>query len=236
MTSRTGLKKRKGAEATTSATTHTPKGAAGFRPGSTMRTILEQMERNEGIIKVKNKASYDGRGIDLNAFVSCLHILANPLHPENRWSCLVEMVKYDDEAYLRLVPSIPIEVKRKWEATGKPPRQMAINDVQEMISVILGGGGIRQGIASYPRHPKNPFRDGGNYARLVDIIAAAGPRGIDEESWIQACCEVSGKARDLVKNDLGVVKSAMRGPKRHKSCRSGFTIVEHGGRYSIRFD
>lgn len=204
--------------------------------GSAMRRILEQMEDKKGLLKVNNKATYDGKGIDISLLVSCLHILANPLHPENRWSCLVEMVKYDDDAYLRLVPSIPLEVKEKWEATGKPPRQMAINDVQEMISAILGGAGIRQGIASYPRHPKNPFRDGGNYARLVDIIAAAGSRGIDQESWIQACCEASGKARELVKNDLDVVKSAKRERKRHSSCREGFVIVKHGDRFSIRFE
>ena len=204
--------------------------------GSALRRIIEQLDNKKGIIKVDNEATYDGRGIDLKGLVSCLHILANPLHPENRWACLVEMVKYDDDAYLRLVPSIPLEVKEKWEATGKPPRQMAINDVQEMISVILGGRGIQQGIASYPRHPRNPFRAESNYARLVDIIAAAGPTGIDGESWIQACCKASRKARNLVKNDLAVIKSARPGHKRHQSCREGFVIVEHGGRFSIRFE
>lgn len=204
--------------------------------GSAMRRILEQAEKNKGIIKINNKASFDGKGIDISLLVSCLHILANPLHPENRWSCLVEMVKYDDEAYLRLVPSIPLEVKEKWEATGKPPRQIAINDVQEMISTILGGARVPKGIASYPRHPRNPFRADSNYGRLVDIIAAAGPQGIDKESWIQACCEASGKARKLVKNDLDVVKSARRGRQRHSSCQPGFTIVEHGDRFSIRFE
>ena len=125
---------------------------------SAMRRILEQLEQNKGIIKVNNKATYDGKGIDLNALVSCLHILANPLHPENRWACVVEMVKYDDEAYLRLVPSIPLEVKEKWEATGKPPRQMAINDVQEMISLILGGAGVmRGGSGSVVTRSDNPY-------------------------------------------------------------------------------
>ena len=203
---------------------------------SAIRRIVEQFESKKGIIKVNNEATYDGRGIDLKGLVACLHILANPLHPENRWSCLVEMVKYDDEAYLRLVPSIPMEVKRKWESTGKRSRQMAMNDVQEMISVILGGRGRAQGIASYPHHPKNPYKRGKSYIHLVDIIAAAGPRGIDKESWIQACCEVSHKARNLVENDLAVVKSARRGRERHSSCREGFVIVEHGDRFSIRFE
>lgn len=126
--------------------------------GSAMRRILEQIENKKGVIRVNNTATYDGKGIDLNALVSCLHILANPLHPENNWSCLVEMVMYDDEAYLRLVPSIPVGVKKRWATTGKPPRQMAINDVQEMISVILGAAGTAQGeaVQAKSRNPYNP--------------------------------------------------------------------------------
>ena len=105
---------------------------------SAMRRILEQAEQNKGLIKVNNTAFYDGKGISLSDLISCLHILADPTHRENRWSCLVEMVKYDDDIYLRLVPSIPLAVKEKWEATGRPPRQMATNDVQLMIAEILG--------------------------------------------------------------------------------------------------
>lgn len=103
---------------------------------SAMRRILEQAEKNKGLIKVNNTASYDGKGINLSDLISCLHILTDPTHRENRWSCLVEMVKYDDDIYLRLVPSIPLEVKAKWEATGKPPRQMVSNDVGFILETL----------------------------------------------------------------------------------------------------
>ena len=103
---------------------------------SAMRRILEQAEKNKGLIKVKNIASYDGKGISLSDLISCLHILTDPTHKEYRWSCLVEMVKYDDDIYLRLVPSIPLEVKAKWEATGKPPRQMVSNDVGFILETL----------------------------------------------------------------------------------------------------
>ena len=136
--------------------------------GSAVRRIAEQLESKRGIISVDNIASYDGRGIDLKGLVSCLHILADPTHKKNRWSCLVEMVKYDDEAYLRLVPSIPMEVKRKWEATGKPPRQMAINDVQEMISVILGGAGMMRGGSDQDK-PSNPYKPDTKYHTVFNM-------------------------------------------------------------------
>ena len=103
---------------------------------SAMRRILEQAEQNKGLIKVNNTAFYDGKGINLSDLIACLHILSDPTHKENRWACLVEMVKYDDDIYLRLVPSIPLEVKAKWEATGKPPRQMVSNDVGIILKTL----------------------------------------------------------------------------------------------------
>ena len=125
MVSRETLKARREAEAEERESAFILKGSQAFPYGSVMRTILEQAEGNGGIIKILNAASYDGKGINIRGLIYCLHKMANPTHKENRWSCLVEMVKYDDDAYLRFVPSIPLEVKNKWEATGKPPRQTA---------------------------------------------------------------------------------------------------------------
>ena len=140
---------------------HKFKGPEAYKLGSTMRTILEQLAENEGLLRVNYKASYDGKGINLSDLISCLHILADPTHRENRWSCLVEMVKYDDEVYLRLVPSIPLEVKEKWEATGKPPRQMVLNDVQLMIAEILGKPGkVTPARITAKVRPDNPFPPG----------------------------------------------------------------------------
>ena len=115
---------------------HTFKGPESYKPGTTMRAFLEQSAEKEGLFWVNYKASYDGKGINLSDLISCLHILTDPTHKENRWSCLVEMVKYDDDIYLRLVPSIPLEVKAKWEATGKPPRQMVSNDVGFILETL----------------------------------------------------------------------------------------------------
>lgn len=115
---------------------HKFKGPESYKPGTTMRAFLEQSAEKEGLFWVNYKASYDGKGINLSDLISCLHILTDPTHKENRWSCLVEMVKYDDDIYLRLVPSIPLEVKKKWEATGRPPRQMVSNDTEFILETL----------------------------------------------------------------------------------------------------
>ena len=131
---------------------HTFKGPESYKPGTTMRAFLEQSAEKEGLFWVNYKASYDGKGINLSDLISCLHILTDPTHKENRWSCLVEMVKYDDDIYLRLVPSIPLEVKAKWEATGKPPRQMVSNDVGFILETL------KQALPSKPAAKTPPAR------------------------------------------------------------------------------
>lgn len=161
-------------------------------------------------------------------------VVANPLHPDNNWRSAVEILKFGKDVYYRLAPDIPMAVKDHWTKYGRPPEVgWGIFDASAG-SAVLKKTTFR--LSSVTRHPRNPFRAESNYARLVDIIAAAGPTGIDGESWIQACCKASRKARNLVKNDLAVIKSARPGHKRHQSCREGFVIVEHGGRFSIRFE
>ena len=152
MVSRARLKARKEAEAEVGKSAYVLKGSEAFPFGSVMRTRLEQFERNEGVIKVQNIASYDGKGISLPDLVACLHILTDPTHKENRWACLVEMVKYDDDIYLRLVPSIPLEVKAKWEATGKPPRQMVSNDIGYILKTL------KNALPSKPTAKKPPAK------------------------------------------------------------------------------
>ena len=152
MVSRARLKARKAAEAEAGKTAYVLKGSEAFPFGSVMRTRLEQIEQKKGLIKINNIASYDGKGINISSLISCLHILTDPTHKENRWSCLVEMVKYDDDIYLRLVPSIPLEVKAKWEATGKPPRQMVSNDAGFILETL------KQTLPSKPAAKTPPAR------------------------------------------------------------------------------
>ena len=87
-----------------------------------------------------------------------------------------------------------------------------------------------------PRHPMNPFRGGSGYGLLVDLIAAAGQKGIGKEDLLSKYCEISGKDLQHAKYDLAVINSASEtSEKRHRSCADGFTILKEGDNYRIRF-
>jgi len=86
------------------------------------------------------------------------------------------------------------------------------------------------------RHSKNPFRPGSGYGLLVDIIAAAGPKGIGKEDLQKKYVKYSGKDMIHTKYDMAVINSASKdGDKRHKSCKDGFTIIKTVDNFRIRF-
>ena len=88
----------------------------------------------------------------------------------------------------------------------------------------------------YPRHPKNPFRQGSGYGLILDIIADAGSKGIGKEDLLKAYCKATGKDIVHAKYDLAVINSASEtSEKRHRSCADGFTILKEGDNYRIRF-
>ena len=89
--------------------------------------------------------------------------------------------------------------------------------------------------SAIPRHPKNPFRPGG-YATLVDLIAAAGSKGIGKEDLLKAYCKASGKDLTHAKYDLAVINSAREdSDKRHRSCADSFTLLKEGDCFRVRF-
>ena len=86
-----------------------------------------------------------------------------------------------------------------------------------------------------PRHPKNPFRPGG-YATLLDLIAAAGPKGIGREDLLKDYCKATGKDDQHARFDLAVINSAREdSDKRHRSAADGFTILKEGDCFRVRF-
>ena len=87
-----------------------------------------------------------------------------------------------------------------------------------------------------PHDSRNPFRPGSGYGLLVDIIAAAGPKGIGKEDLLKAYCKATGKDIVHAKYDLAVINSASEtSEKRHRSCADGFTILKETDNYRIRF-
>ena len=90
--------------------------------------------------------------------------------------------------------------------------------------------------SKYPRHPKNPFREGSGYSILLDLIADAGAQGIGKPDLLKAYCKASGKDLTHAMYDLAVINSARQNSdKRHRSCADGFTIIREGDNFRIRF-
>ena len=90
--------------------------------------------------------------------------------------------------------------------------------------------------AAVSRHPKNPFRDGSSYGLLLDLISAAGSKGIGKETLLAEFCRISGKDLQHAKYDLAVINSASEtSDKRHRSCADGFTVLKETDNYRIRF-
>ena len=88
-----------------------------------------------------------------------------------------------------------------------------------------------------PCHKQNPFRPGSGYGLLVDIIAAAGPKGIGKEDLQKEYAKYSGKDLTHTRYDMAVINSASKDcDRRHRSCRDGFTILKEGDNFRIRFD
>ena len=86
--------------------------------------------------------------------------------------------------------------------------------------------------------PRNPFRkfDSG-YGLLVDLLAAAGPKGIGKPELIKTYSKITGKDEQHSKYDLAVILSASSDSERkHRSCRDGFTLTRTNDHLTIRFD
>ena len=90
--------------------------------------------------------------------------------------------------------------------------------------------------SAVPHDSRNPFRksDSG-YGLLVDLIAAAGSKGIGKEDLLKAYGKISGKDLTHAKYDLAVVTSAAVGRTRHRSMKDGVTIILDGANYQVRF-
>ena len=76
----------------------------------------------------------------------------------------------------------------------------------------------------FPRHPKNPFREGSAYAQIFDAFATKD--GVRRDELLQLAMDATGKDVKHAAYDLAVIRSAKEsstGP-RHPSCREGFWV------------
>ena len=76
----------------------------------------------------------------------------------------------------------------------------------------------------FPRHPKNPFREGSAYGQIFDAFATKD--GVRRDELLQLAMDATGKDVKHAAYDLAVIRSAKEsstGP-RHPSCREGFWV------------
>lgn len=108
-----------------------------------------------------------------------LRVVANPLHPRNRWSSAVESVIHNGKEFLRIVFDVPLTVKEYWEQNGHPPSmETRFLDFAENIE------------AGVP----NPYKEGTDRHRIFEKAREFRP--LDEIlADAQASC---GKPRRLV--------------------------------------
>lgn len=194
--------------------------------------IWEQLQRGELTREKLTLMKGDG-SMDVAMYFIGFGVVANPLHPDNNWRSAVEMLIFGKDIYYRLAADIPRTVKEHWKKHGRPPE--CGWGIFNASAGLADSGKRTVRHPPIPRHPQNPFKRGSGYGLLVDIAAAAGTEGIDEESWRRSYRETTGKDNEHAGYDMAVIKSAIRGRKRHSCCQPGFTVVEHGSRYSIRF-
>ena len=73
---------------------------------------------------------FKGEGLGANSLVtiskdtihfSLFLVLADPLHPRNNWSSLLQKFVKDGVTRYRLATEIPMAIKQEWEEKGTPP-------------------------------------------------------------------------------------------------------------------
>ncbi|MFC1453018.1 hypothetical protein ACFLSJ_06690 [Verrucomicrobiota bacterium] len=105
--------------------------------------------------------------IDVTRFFRTLAVVADPLHPANRWQSVVEQLCFGDEVYLRLAAEIPLEVKAYWQAHGHPPRQ-GWGYASGMAAPWVRAQSSEPSEAGCAASTRNPYRPG---TKLFEVFA-----------------------------------------------------------------
>ena len=85
----------------------------------------------------------------------------------------------------------------------------------------------------FPRHAKNPFRDGSAYGQIFDAFATKD--GVRRDELLQLAMDATGKDVKHAAYDLAVIRSAKEsssGP-RHPSCREGFWVKRENDCFTL---
>jgi len=90
-----------------------------YKPGTLEHEMYEKLKN--GLVPQDELICICGGVTKVTLFFRTLNVVANPLHPANRWSSIVERVVHGDRKFLRLIFDVPLSVKEYWELNGHPP-------------------------------------------------------------------------------------------------------------------
>ena len=117
-----------------------------------------------------------------------------------------------------LVPDVSERLKANKSRAEAPPKKKSVKN-----------------LGKYPRHAKNPFREGSGYATAFDIFASF-PKGIARSKLTEFYAKAVGKDLKKASYDIAVLlspKSEKPSSERHKSCREGYGLIKDGSHYTI---
>lgn len=121
-----------------------------------------------------------------------------------------------------LVPDISDQLKRNVEGSETGKAEEGVKKVKKGI---------------YPRHDKNPFRDGSSYAQIFDAFVSHRD-GLRRDELLKVAAAVTGKDAKHAAYDLAVILSPKESPTgpRHRSCREGYWVKRENDHVTIMLD
>jgi hypothetical protein len=92
-------------------------------------------------------------------------------------------------------------------------------------------------LSKFPRHPKNPFREGSAYSAIFDAFVTK-KNGIRRDELTKLAMEATGKDMKHSSYNLAVILSAKDSNtgSRHQSCREGFFVEREGDHLTLKID
>jgi hypothetical protein len=113
----------------------------------------------------------------------------------------------------------------------KDPKEPKVKPVKP-VKAVKAVKTVKPG--KFPRHAKNPFREGSSYGIAVDILTAH-PKGIRKDEFQKLYMAETGKDAKHSSYDLAVIYSAKK-DSRHKSCKDGFVVERENDSVRLIFE
>ena len=129
-------------------------------------------------------------------------------------------------------PAVNAKAKAK---KAKTPKQAKVATKAKVALKAKPAKVVKAG--KFPRHAKNPFREGSAYGQIFDGFVRK-DNGLRRDELLQLAMDATGKDVKHAAYDLAVIRSAKESNKgpRHPSCREGFWVKREGDCLTLMVD